>query len=54
MALKEFHWRGHTWQFEESEAPADAIPVQAKAKPAANKARKPVNKARAPRSKKAE
>lgn len=41
MALKEYEWRGHTYRFEETEAPADAKPVQAKqAKAPANKARK--------------
>lgn len=46
MALNEYKWRGYTWQFEESEAPADAKPVQAKqAKAPANKARRaPVKK----------
>lgn len=54
MALKNYRWRGFTWQFEESEAPADAVPVEQKAaKPAADKAAKaPTNKARAPRTKK--
>lgn len=39
--LKKYIWRGTTWQFEEKEAPKDAIPV-VKAKKAAprNKARK--------------
>ena len=43
MALKIYEWQGRTWQFEESEAPADAKPVTPKAKQAkapANKARK--------------
>lgn len=42
--LKEYTWRGGTWQFEESEAPKDAVPVEPK-KPAAKKAA-PRNKAR--------
>lgn len=25
MALREYLWRGNTWQFEETEAPADAL-----------------------------
>ena len=25
MALKEYAWRGYTWQFEETEAPSDAV-----------------------------
>ena len=57
MALKNYAWRGFTWQFEESEAPADAVPVEQKAaKPAANKAEKPAaNKSRSrAASKKAE
>lgn len=54
MALKEYSWRGNTWQFEESEAPADAVPVRAeKAAKPANKSRRPANKARTPRTKKA-
>lgn len=51
MALKEYVWRGHTFQFEESEAPADAVLLKAE-KPA-NKAAKPANKARTPRTKRA-
>ena len=54
MALSEYMWRGRTWQFEESEAPADAVPVQRKAAPTSNKARRPANTARSPRTKKAE
>lgn len=56
MALKNYRWRGFTWQFAEGEQPADAVPVEEKAaKPAADKARKPAaNKARTPRAKKAE
>lgn len=46
--LKEYKWRGSTWQFEEGRAPADAVPV------AAEKAAKaPRNKAAAPRQSKA-
>ena len=43
-------------QFDEADAPADAVPVEEKAaKPAADKARKPAaNKVRTPRAKKAE
>ena len=52
MALKNYNWRGFTWQFEESEAPADAVPVEKSARPAADKAAKrPANKARSPRKK---
>lgn len=41
MALKTYEWHGFTYRFEESEAPADAKPVQAKqAKAPANKARR--------------
>lgn len=56
MALMNYEWRGFTWQFEESEAPADAVSVEQKAaKPAADKAAKPAaNKARTTRAKKAE
>ena len=25
--LREYLWRGSTWQFEEADAPADAVPV---------------------------
>ncbi len=53
MALKNYEWRGYTWQFEESEAPPDAVPVEKAAKPAADKAAKaPANKARKPAAKK--
>ena len=54
MALKEYVWNGHTWQFEETEAPEGAVLVERKAATAQNKARKPANKARSPRAKKAE
>lgn len=48
MALKEYEWRGGTWQFEEREAPADAKPVERTPapKPArAKAAARPANKA---------
>jgi len=48
--LKEYVWRGYTWQFEESEAPHDAVLLE-KANRPANKAMKPANKARTPRKK---
>lgn len=56
MALKEYRWRGNTWQFDEADAPADAVPVEAPkpkaAKPAGNKrAASAANKARTPRAK---
>lgn len=52
MALKEYIWRGHTWRFEESEAPEGAVPVTRPAaksrRPAANKkAATPRDKGRA-------
>ena len=54
MALKEYYWRGHTWQFDEADAPSDAVlkaPEKA-AKPTSNKkASMPANKARTPRTK---
>lgn len=53
MALKEYRWRGNTWQFEEGEEPAGAVPVERKAAQLANKAARPANKARTPRAKKA-
>ncbi len=54
MALKEYRWRGFTWQFAEGEQPEDAVPVEKAAKPAADKAAKPAaNKARTSRTKKA-
>lgn len=28
MALREYEWRGQTWQFDEDAAPADAVPVE--------------------------
>ena len=37
---------GRTYQFEESEAPAEAVLVEKKAAEPANKARKPANKAK--------
>ena len=47
MALREYKWRGYTWQFDEEDAPPDAVPVEKAAKPAANKAAKqPANKSR--------
>jgi len=56
--LREYSWRGNTWQFEESEAPADAVPIdRRKATPASKpsrkvstpkKTRKPADKAAKP------
>mgnify|MGYP006872989336 CR=1 FL=1 len=55
MALRNYSWRGNTWQFEESEAPDGAVPVEAErrerpaeSKKAAtpNKARRTANKSR--------
>ena len=37
---------GHMYQFEESEAPAEAVLVEQKAEEAKNKAKKPANKAK--------
>lgn len=37
---------GRTYQFEESEAPAEAVLVEKKAAEVPNKARKPANKAK--------
>ncbi len=37
---------GHIYQFEESEAPAEAVLVEKKAAEPANKAKKPANKAK--------
>ena len=57
MALKEYEWRGHTWQFEEGEQPRDARPVEPKAAPSPDegaKAHEPANKARKTANKKAE
>jgi len=52
MALKEYLWRGNTWQFEESDAPSDAVPVEAEAKRAraasSKKAATPKDKAKPP------
>ena len=45
MALKEYEWNGRTYRFEESEAPADAKPVQAE-QVKAKQAKVPANKAR--------
>lgn len=49
--LKEYSWRGGTWQFEEGEQPADAVEVTAKAAPVKKAAPKPRNKARSAASK---
>lgn len=51
--LKQYIWRGSQWQFEESEAPADAVeftqlapaPVKTEIKTTETKATKPANKA---------
>ena len=54
MALREYAWKGHTYRFEESEAPEGAIPLTARkaAKAPSDKAAKaPANKARTPRAK---
>ena len=52
MALKEYKWRGSTWQFEEDDAPSDAVPVTAaKRRKAPNKAAKPADKAAKPADK---
>lgn len=52
MALKEYVWRGGTWQFEEGRQPADAVEVVAKAAAVPAKAApRPRNKARTPRTK---
>lgn len=51
MALREYVWRGNTWQFEEAEAPADAVPVEVDKKAARTaKSRKAAtpNKAKVP------
>ncbi|MDY5662760.1 MAG: hypothetical protein SPG07_09165 [Coriobacteriales bacterium] len=46
MALREYKWRGSTWQFEDGDAPGDATPVtEAKRRKAPNKAAKPAYKA---------
>ena len=50
--LKEYIWRGTTWQFEESEAPEGAVLVEKAKKPAAKKAA-PRNKARKTETKEA-
>ena len=47
--LKEYVWRGSTWQFDEKDAPKGAVPVD-DPKPAA-KARAPRNKSRKAASK---
>ena len=52
MALREYEWRGQTWQFDEDAAPADAVPVEGsgdaapapKRSQARNKAAKPADK----------
>ncbi|MDO5049995.1 MAG: hypothetical protein Q4D87_08965 [Actinomycetaceae bacterium] len=59
--LKEYFWRGGTWQFDERDAPADAVlksdadAVEAEADAVEGepvvKGRKPANKARTPANK---
>lgn len=44
MVLKEYEWRGSTYQFEEGKQPKDAVEVKAKAPQ--NKQVKPKNKAK--------
>lgn len=52
MALKEYKWRGSTWQFDDADAPGDAVPVTAaKRRKAPNKAAKPSDKAEKPAGK---
>lgn len=51
MALKEYAWRGTTWQFEEGKQPADAVEVAAAKPKAQPKARRTANKARAAQGK---
>lgn len=56
MALKEYYWRGNTWQFDEADAPADAVlktPEKAAKAPADKRKSTPANKARTPKAKKA-
>ena len=46
--LKQYSWNGSTWQFEENQAPADAveiIPVSEKKVVSQNKTAQPENKA---------
>lgn len=46
MALREYAWRGRTWQFDEDAVPDGAVPVKpARAKGEEKKA-EPANKAR--------
>lgn len=54
MALKEYSWRGGTWQFEEGQQPSDAVEVKPAAKAApkhAAKARRAANKSRSTQAK---
>ena len=52
MALREYKWRGSTWQFEDGDAPSDAVLVtEAKRRKASNKAAKPADKAAKPADK---
>jgi len=56
--LREYRWRGNTWQFEESEAPAGAVliePHKPRKRSGSRKAATPrKNKAAAPASNKTE
>lgn len=49
MALREYEWRGSTWQFDEDRAPKDAVPIVKAEEPAANKAAPAPPTKRAPR-----
>ncbi|MDU6757678.1 hypothetical protein [Actinomyces sp.] len=44
MALKQYEYRGSTWQFEEGKQPAGAVEIETGQ--AQTKARRPANKAR--------
>lgn len=46
--LKQYVWRGSTWQFEEGHQPADAVEASeaATGKPTEKEAKAPTNKAR--------
>lgn len=48
--LKQYRYKGLQWQFEESEAPAEAVEIKT-AEPPKDKARKTVNKRKAVKKK---
>lgn len=52
--LKEYAWRGNTWQFDDATVPSDAVEIDPiTRKPVARKEARPANKAAKPADKSA-